>query len=120
MSESEQRRRTGEAIDAYFRGLRSGDASRIPFVDDVVFKSVVIGEPVIGVNAVREFIGQFADSIESIEVERKVIDGDYACALFTWTTKSGIEIEICEHFVFEGRQIKYIRPYFDPRPILEN
>jgi hypothetical protein len=108
-----------QAIDAYFNGLCTGDSSNIPLSEDVVFQSVANGETIIGSDAVKSFVEEFAKNIRSIDVEEKVFDGENACVLFKWTSPSGLELEICEHFRFSGPQIVYIRPYFDPRPLFE-
>ena len=119
MNRNEVRQSIDQAIDAYFNGLRTGDGSNIPFSDDVVFQSVVSGETIVGSDAVNSFVEHFSENIQAIDVEEKIIDGENACVIFKWTSPSGLELEICERFRFDGLQIVYIRPYFDPRPLFE-
>ena len=118
MGDAHDREVISKAMDSYFRGLQTGDAAGIPFADDVVFQGVLDEEPIVGSDAVGSFLSQFGESIESIDVHEKVIDGQLACATFKWTTVSGVEIEMCDYFRFTGSEIVYVRPYFDPRALL--
>ncbi|UCH41112.1 MAG: hypothetical protein JSU67_05395 [Gammaproteobacteria bacterium] len=120
MDSNDARQLIESAIDAYFNGLRTGDSSNIPLSENVIFHSVVTGQTFTGADKVKLFVEEFAENIKSIDEKAKVIDGNNACVLFKWTSPLGLELEICEHFQFEGFQISSIRPYFDPRPLFEN
>ena len=120
MASNDTRQLIESAIDAYFNGLRTGNSSSIPLSENVIFHSVVSGQTFSGSDKVKSFVEEFAENIKSINEKAKIIDGNNACVLFKWTSPSGLELEICEHFEFEGSQISSIRPYFDPRPLFEN
>lgn len=118
-SEHNHQRGVSRAIEAYFRGLESGNTSGIPFTDDVRFYGVDMDEPVTGRDAVADHLSTYGPRIESLDVRLTVVESNHAFAIFRWREKTGIEVEICDYFELHAGRISCIKPYFDPRPFIE-
>lgn len=108
------------AIATYFAALRSGDVDSIPLDRNVQFDGVLLEEPILGEQALREFLAGLAENIASLKVHQTIVEGDNACAIFTWVTPSGIKIDMCDQFHFKDGRIVYLRPFFDPRPLFRD
>lgn len=117
MGGDDRRNAVSAAIETYFAALRSGDVESIHFDRNVYFEGVLLEEPILGEQALREFLAGLAENIASIKVHQTIIEGDNACAIFTWKTTSGTEIDMCDQFHFKDGRIVYLRPFFDPRPL---
>lgn len=120
MQKDQHRREIEQAIETYLLGLQSGDLEAIAFDRRVRFEGVLLEGALEGDSNLREFLAGLSENIASIHTRRVVIDGNHACAMFTWRTTSGIEIDMCDQFQFRKGRIVYLRPYFDPRPLFRD
>lgn len=106
-------------IGRYFDALRTGDTADLPLSEEVGFERIAMGDRLVGRDTVRAFIGGHAERIDRLDVDRTIVEGNHACALFTWRTPRGAAVMMCDYFQFERGAIRYVRPYFDPRPLLD-
>ena len=103
-------------VDAYLSALAAKDISAAPLHPDVTFESPL--SPVIqGLDAVRQAFAGFFPAMEGINVRRHIANDEWCATLFEMETPFGtLPMVDCFHVV-DG-QIKSIRVYFDPRPIV--
>jgi len=105
------------AVESYLNGLGAKDLSGAPFHPDLVFEGP-LGPPILGAAAVREFLTGLFPVLNGIEIVRHIVDGEWCATVFRLDTAFGvIPIMDCFH-VIDG-QIASIRPYYDPRPVIE-
>lgn len=109
---------TGRAIEAYFLGLETSDASLIPLHADVVFRGPMVPDGIRGESDVKAFLQDIAAGLETITAERIFVDGEHSCAPFAFTIKDGPSISGVDCFRVLDGLIVEIQPYFDPRPLL--
>jgi limonene-1,2-epoxide hydrolase len=104
-------------VEAYLNGLESKDLNAVPFHDDIVFEGP-LGPPIHGAAAVREFLRGMLPAIKSIEIVRHIVEGEWCATVFDFKTTFGV-IPIFDCFRVVDGQIVSIRPYYDPRPIID-
>jgi hypothetical protein len=105
------------AVEAHLNGLGARDISASPFHQDIEFLGP-IGPSIKGAPAVRAVFTGFFPAIKAIKINRHIVEGDWCATVFDFDTVFGtIPMIDCFHVV--GGQIKSIRVYYDPRPILE-
>jgi limonene-1,2-epoxide hydrolase len=104
-------------VEAYLNGLGSKDVSTIPFHPDVVFEGP-LGPPIRGADSVRAFLAGLFGAVLGVRIVRHIVEGEWCASVFDFHTTFGvIPIVDCFH-VIDG-QIVSVRPYYDPRPIVE-
>src|SRR5215469_15679953 len=104
-------------VDAYLRALARKDISAAPFHPDVTFQSPL--SPLIqGSDAVRQVFVGFFPAMKGIHVIRHIANGEWCATSFEMETPFGTLPMVDWFHVVDG-QIKSIRVYFDPRPIVE-
>ena len=104
-------------VEAYLNGLGSKDLNAAPFHQDIVFEGP-LGPPIHGAAALREFLTGMFPAINGIQIVRHIVEGEWCATVFDFKTAFGV-IPIMDCFrVVEG-QIVSIRPYYDPRPVIE-
>ena len=105
------------AVEAHLNGLGARDISASPFHPEIEFAGP-IGPTVKGELAVRAVFTGFFPTIKGINIKRHIVDDEWCATIFDFDTSFGtIPMVDCFHVV--GGQIKSIRVYYDPRPILE-
>jgi hypothetical protein len=111
---SEQVLRT---VDAYLSALAAKDISAAPLHSDVTFESPL--SPLIqGLDAVRRVFEGLFPAMNGIKVRQRIANDEWCATLFEMETPFGTLPMIDWFHVVDG-QIKSIRVYFDPRPIVE-
>jgi hypothetical protein len=104
-------------VDAYLRALARKDISAAPLHPDVTFKSPL--SPLIqGSDAVRQAFNGFFPAMKGINVNRHIANDEWCAVLFEMETPFGTLPMVDWLHVLDG-QIKSIRVYFDPRPIVD-
>ena len=104
-------------VEAYLRALARKDISAAPLHPDVTFESPL--SPLIqGSDAVRQAFTGFFPAIKGIKVNRHIANGEWCAVLFEMETPFGTLPMVDWLHVIDG-QIKSIRVYFDPRPIVD-
>lgn len=115
--------RTRQAIkatlDGYYEALETENLDLTSFTSDVVL-GLPNGTTVEGEEDVRAFLENTAQRVVAIDVNQTVVEGDYACSMteYRWTGDVSTPLAIC--FRVTGGHIAEIRPYFDPRPLLQD
>ena len=103
-------------VDAYLSALAAKDISAAPLHPDVTFASPL--SPLIqGLDAVRQAFAGFFPAMKGIKVSRHIANSEWCATLFEMETPFGILPMVDCFHVVDG-QIKSIRVYFDPRPIV--
>ena len=104
-------------VDAYLSALAAKDISAAPLHPDVTFESPL--SPLIqGLDAVRQVLAGFFPAIKRINVSQHIANGEWCATLFEMETPFGTLPMVDWFHVVDG-QIKSIRVYFDPRPIVD-
>ena len=105
------------AVEAYLNGLGSKDVSAAPFHPDITFEGP-LGPPIQGAAPLREFLTGLFPAIIDVHVVRHIVDGEWCATVFDFHTTFGV-IPIVDCFRVVDGQILSIRPYYDPRPVIE-
>jgi len=104
-------------VDAYLRALARKDISAAPLHRDVTFESPL--SPLIqGRDAVRQVFAGFFPAMKGINAKRHIANGEWGATLVEMETPFGTLPMVDWFHVVDG-QIKSIRVYFDPRPIVD-
>ena len=104
----------GPAFGEHLRGSRHISA---PFHPDVAFEGP-LGPPVRGAPALKEFLSGLFPVINSVQIIRHIVDGEWCATVFNFDTTFGV-IPIMDCFRVIDRQIVSARSYYDPRPVIE-
>jgi hypothetical protein len=114
------REKTVLFLNTYFAALEKGEIDKIPLAPDVTLAGPMVGE-VKGEAAVRPILIQVNQSTHDIKVvfRRHIIDGEHACSLFDMILPTGETVAILDYFHIVDGKIKWLQPYFDPRPMQE-
>ena len=105
------------AVEAYLNGLGSKDLSAAPFHPDIRFEGP-LGPPITGADALREFLTGMFPAVKAVRILRHIVDGEWCATVFDFDTAFGV-IPVMDCFRVQDGQIVSVRPYYDPRPILE-
>jgi glyoxylase I family protein len=103
-------------VDAYLGGLARRDLSDVPFAPDVTFESP-LSPPITGAARVRELLEGLFPAINGVHVRRHIAQGDRVATRFDLDTTFGV-VPVLDNFHVVGGQLKEIRPFYDPRPLL--
>ena len=104
------------AVDAYLDGLARKDLSTVPFAADVTFESP-LSAATTGASQVRALLEAMFPAIKSVRVLQHLSDGEYVASRFDLDTTFGL-IPVLDRFHVVGGELKTIRPFYDPRPLL--
>ena len=114
---AQQRDSIAALLDAYVNGYKTGDwGKKVRFTADVTFEGPLKG-PIRGESEVRTFLSSVR--AKDVRVKRQIIDGEFACVLGDFETTEGTLVPFCEFFRIKDGEIAEIRPYFDPRPLIQ-
>ena len=108
-----------QIVDEYMHALRSGDYSAVGFSSDVRFLGPLMDSPIEGKQNVIQFLTEVSKGVSDVRVRDHVIEGSKACSLFDFETTSGEILPILDYFELGEQGIAYIRPFFDPRPLIK-
>jgi len=104
-------------VESYLRGLKDKDLSGVPLAPDVTFEGPLTPK-ITGENAVRDFLNSLFPVIRDTRIKRHVPEGEFVATEFDFDTAFGV-LPVFDCFrVSEGR-LKRIRPYYDPRAIVD-
>ena len=105
------------AVETYLNGLGSKDVSGAPFHPDVTFEGP-LGPPINGAGPLREFLTGMFPAILGVRIVRHIVDGEWCATVFDFDTIFGV-IRVMDRFQVIDGHIVSVRPYYDPRPIIE-
>jgi DNA-binding HxlR family transcriptional regulator len=114
------REETVEFLDAYFAALQKGEIEKIPFAADVTLTGPM-GGPIKGEPVVRALLLRISQSFRNIKlvVRRHVIDGEHVCSMFDMILPTGETVAFLDYFHIVDGKIKWLQPFYDPRPMQE-
>jgi DNA-binding HxlR family transcriptional regulator len=114
------REETVAFLDAYFAALQKGEIEKIPLAADVTLTGPM-GGPLTGQAVVRAILLRVSQSFRKIKVvvRRHVIDGEHACSMFDMILPTGETVAFLDYFHIVDRKIKWLQPFYDPRPMQE-
>jgi limonene-1,2-epoxide hydrolase len=104
-------------VETYLRALAAKDISAAPLHPDVTFESP-LSPKIQGLEAVRQVFAGFFPAVTGIHVVRHIANGEWCATLFDMETVFGTLPMVDWFHVVDG-QIRSIRVYFDPRPIVD-
>ena len=103
-------------IEQYFDCLKNKTIEQAPFAADITFNAPTAG-PFEGKEEVVGFFQQAAQFIVQAQPKRFIVDGEYTVVLMDLETVVAT-LPVAEAFHVVDGEIKMIRPYYDPRPLL--
>jgi hypothetical protein len=106
-------------VDNYMEALRSGDYTSVQFSPNVSFQGPFMDSPIEGKPKVIETLVGISESVKDVQVLQHIIDGSNACVLIQFETVTGVVVPILDYIQIDEDGISYIRPFFDPRPLIE-
>lgn len=106
-----------QVVEAYLEGLRRRDLRDVPFAEDVSFESPLAAR-VTGIEAVTETLASILPAVEGVSQATHVAEGEYVASRFDLLTPFGA-IPVLDRFRVVGGALSEIRPFYDPRPIVE-
>lgn len=104
-------------VERYVRGLKDRNLAGVPFAPDVVFHGP-LSPKLTGIEAVTARLEEMLPAVRDVRVERYIVDGEYVAAMLELDTIFGV-VAVCDCFHVVNGQLKQIRPFYDPRPIME-
>lgn len=104
-------------VERYLRALKDRNLAGVPFAPDVVFQGPLSAK-LTGIDAVTGVLEQMLPVIRDVRVQRHITEGDWVATLFELDTEFGV-IPVCDCFHVVNGQLAQIRPFYDPRPIVE-
>lgn len=104
-------------VERYLRGLKDRNLADVPFAPDVIFHGP-LSPRLIGIDAVMERLQEVLPAVRDVRVERYIADGEYVAAILELDTIFGV-IPVCDCFQVVNGQLMQIRPFYDPRTIIE-
>jgi DNA-binding HxlR family transcriptional regulator len=112
------REETVAFLDAYFAALQKGEIEKIPLAADVTLTGPM-GGPLSGQAVVRALLLRVSQSFRNIKlvVRRHVIDGEHACSMFDMILPTGETVAFLDYFHIVDGKIKWLQPFYDPRPM---
>jgi limonene-1,2-epoxide hydrolase len=114
-----QKESVARLLQAYAEAMKTGDYSDVRFTSDVTFLGPLTDGPITGETQVKAFLLRVSAGVRDVRVKRQVIDGEFACVIAELETKEGKVIPFSEFFRIVGGRIAEVRPYFDPRPLIQ-
>ena len=103
-------------VEAYVRGLGSGDFSGVPFASDVIFEGPLAPRKV-GQEAI-DFLSGLLPVMRGAEIKQHIVEGDFVATVFHLRTPNGVTAVFDRFRVVDG-QLKEISPYYDPSVLQE-
>jgi limonene-1,2-epoxide hydrolase len=104
-------------VERYLRALKDRNLAGVPFAPDVVFQGP-LSPKLTGIDAVMEILEQMLPVIRDVRIHRHITEGDWVATIFELETEFGV-IPVCDCFHVVNGELKQIRPFYDPRPIVE-
>jgi len=104
-------------VEAYLDGLRRKDLGAVPFAPHVTFENP-LAPRVIGVAAVKEALAAMLPAVLDVGPAAHVTEGEYVASRFDLHTPFGV-IPVLDRFRVINGELAEIRPFYDPRPIVE-
>ena len=103
-------------VEAYLDALPTGNFSQVPFAPDVGFESP-LSPRVAGETAITILKG-LSPFIKEIKIKQHIVDGYHVATAFEMDTIYGV-IPVLDYFRLTEGQLKEIRPFYDPRPMIK-
>ena len=105
------------AVETYLNGLGAKDVSSACFHPNVSFEGP-LGPPINGADALRQFLTGLFPAIQGVHIVRHIVEGEWCATAFDFHTTFGV-IPIMDCFRVVDGEIVSVRPYYDPRPVVE-
>jgi ketosteroid isomerase-like protein len=115
----EQNKAHRDLLNTYIKALRSGDFSNVNFAEDITFEGPLSKGVLKDERNVKAFLIRVSAGVRNIQVERYIVERDFACIVATLETKTGISAPFCDVVQFADGKIVRVRKFSDPRPLLQ-
>ena len=106
-----------EVVERYVEALKSGTLEDVPFAPDVTFESPLSAR-VTGRGAVIEVLTAMLPAVVGATVRDHIAEGEFVATRFELETPFG-PIDVFDRFRVVNGLLAEIRPFYDPRPIVE-
>jgi glyoxylase I family protein len=106
-----------QAVEAYVRALGVRDLAGVRLASDVTFESPLTQGQLNGREAVLQFLQGVLPAVHGTRIARSFVSGDEVACRFDLETTAGV-IPVFDYFRVKGGEIREIRPFFDPRPLV--
>lgn len=109
------------AVEAFIKGLELKSTDMMPLDDHVILISPLTPDRVIqGKKQMVEFLNSIFPKFEVVRttIEKHLTMGDTVCTLWEMTFFPNATLKIFDYLEVKNEKLTVIRPYFDPRPLL--
>ncbi len=106
-----------EVVERYLAALKSGRLDEVPFAPDVTFESP-LSTRVTGRGAVIEALTAIMPAVVGVTVRDHIAEGEFVATRFELQTPFG-PIDVFDRFRVINGLLAEIRPFYDPRPIVD-
>ena len=106
-----------EAVEGYVRAIGARDLKGVALAADVIFESPLTQGKLSGREAVIRYLEGVLPAVRGARVVRSLAQGDEVACRFDLETTAGV-IPVFDYFKVSGGEIREIRPFFDPRPLV--
>jgi hypothetical protein len=106
-------------VEKYIAALVSGKYEGVAFSDDVEFLGPLHESPLIGKAAVLEFLEEVSTWVQDVRIRKRIVDDASVCLLIDFEAKNGTVVPMADYIELSDGKIVSIRPFYDPRPLLE-
>jgi limonene-1,2-epoxide hydrolase len=105
-----------EVAGTYLAALSTKDPTKALLAPHVSLEYPLTPRTVVGAANVVEYMSSIMTSVDEVELERHLMDGEYVVSLWKAHTVWGV-IPVCSVFRISEGMIREIRAFFDPRSI---
>lgn len=108
-------------IETFIKGVEIQSTDIMPLADDVsLIGPLTSGQTYVGKLALVAFFKDIFPKfkIVSTKIEQHFTKDNIVCTLWEANFVPTATLKICDYFEIRNKQITVIRPYFDPRPLL--
>jgi hypothetical protein len=106
-------------VETYIAALISGKYDGVAFSDNVEFLGPLHESPLVGKAAVLGFLEEVSTWVKDVRIQKRIVDDGSVCLLIDFEAKDGTVVQMADYIELRGGKIVSIRPFYDPRPLLE-
>lgn len=103
---------------SYLEALQAKDLQVAKLAPDVRFEGPLLEEPLTSRAELERFLAGILPAVKEIRIRKQFGTGSDVCIQWDLVTMNSKVVPILEYFRVANGQIKELRPYYDPRPLL--
>jgi len=105
-----------EIAESYINAIGTKDPSKAMLAPAATLQYPLSPHTVTGASSVMEYMSCVMPSVDKVEIERHISEGDHVATLWQAHTVWGV-IPVCSVFRIADELIQEVRSFFDPRLI---